>query len=421
MASTDTFDSNKYLQAINTSSGSTPKTSFNYDAFLGDINKAATSTAQVNIPDPAGIYKIAKKTFQPKYTPAGQQQRGMAGSLMADYQTKAQAMKDQAAKAATALEMKGAATVQSMTALEALQAQSAANRQSSADAWVQAAGKAEEYVADTRARSVQALGDMDRIFSEMNQGRDFAKAHSVQAGVQATIGAMDAELRQIRQGAKSPEDLAKQEMQFNQKKRTALGNMQSQIEVGYQQIAEEANKNYFNARADTATKMAMYSGFQEQQHVETLMGMAKSGDAYALADAQFQLTVEQLKMAGMDDMAGWIVSTPQFSVELAPLMAGMIGIADMYVSGTPSTSTTQAQQGPLATYSAAGANYSPQSEGTFQLQPAAQPVNSAVKLAQSQPGTAPPPKAPASSGTTNTGSTQNPKTAEQMYQGGWTG
>ena len=45
-------------------------------------------------------------------------------------------------------------------------------------------------------------------------------------------------------------------------------------------------------------------------------------------------------MAGMDDLANWMVGTPEFSMELGSLMASMVDIGGMYVTApTPRAKT----------------------------------------------------------------------------------
>lgn len=309
----DEFDSNKYLKAFDASKPGT--TRFDYDAFLADIGKTAQQTRDVSIPSLAPVQAMQAKLPQYKRTETAR--LGIQAGMQ-DWQTQAEVTKGRAEKAATALETKGASTVESMRNLEALESEVRAQQGRGETLWTEAAKKAGEYVEATRSRTVGTLRDLDDIFRGINTDRDYAKAHAMQAGVQATLGAMEGEGRAI---AEKYGTDSKEFQVFTEKKMKSLGNMQSQIEVGYANLVEEANKNYLNARTDVATKMQMYTGFQEQQHVETLMGMARSSESYAMQSAQFLLTVEQLRMAGMDDMANWITGTPEFSMELASLMA----------------------------------------------------------------------------------------------------
>jgi len=54
--------------------------------------------------------------------------------------------------------------------------------------------------------------------------------------------------------------------------------------------------------------------------VEMLKYMADAKAGYAMQHAQFQIGVEQLKMAGMENLANWIVSTPSFTMDSTPLI-----------------------------------------------------------------------------------------------------
>lgn len=224
--------------------------------------------------------------------------------------------KKEAGKAATALEMQGAATVSHLERLDELQREAYARRERTADIWASVAEKADEYVKAAQSRTQQALDRLDKINSEISEGRDFAKAHAMQAAVQGVIGSLKQQEDQVvqRYGLES-----KEYQMFQMKKAQTLSTAQSQIESSHQQMAEQQGVAYMNASTELQWKEDMYSSFQEQQHVETLRYMAQANDAYDLQLSQFNLTVEQMRSAGMENMANWIVQTPVFSMDIQPL------------------------------------------------------------------------------------------------------
>lgn len=314
-------DTNKYLKAFDPSKPLQPST-FNYEAFLSDVGKAAEKTRQVVLPDPAKeqAFKSWAATGRGKF-PGGvgsteyQQWQAISG----DWEKQKDLLQRQAEKAATALEMKAGGTAAGMQKLEEMQQKALTSQQTATDLWTGAAKKAGEYVEATKLRTKQTLAQLDDLFKQIGTNRDFAKAHAMQVSVQSVIGSMDTELRA------TAEKYGVESKEYQEKlgrKRIALGNIQSQIHTGYQQIAEEQAKNFMNARVETATKMNMYTGFQEQQHVETLMGMAGASQAYELQASEFVVQTEMLKMAGLDDMANWLIQTPEFSLDLSSLVAG---------------------------------------------------------------------------------------------------
>jgi hypothetical protein len=227
----------------------------------------------------------------------------------------------EAEKAATAQEMMGDVTTQYMQNLEAIQARTRAQMESSEDAFGAAAEKADEYVQAARGRVSTVLNKLDEINTQIMEDRDFAKAHAMQASVQATLGSMKAEERNIIENYGMD---SKEYQQFVGSKQTALATVQSNIHASYQRLADEQGKTYMNVTADAMTKSHMYLGFQEQQHVEMLKYREQSKQAYALQAAQFDVGVEQLKMAGMENLANWIIETPTFSMDMTPLVT-MIG------------------------------------------------------------------------------------------------
>ncbi len=298
----------------------------NYADYEQKIKQAAASTRKVE-------GSIAPVTgYKPAYTVAGQ--RGTSSTLTGSRAATAQAitssaeaqqkdLQKQAERSASALEMVGSATLSGVKSLEAIQGTIRQQVQSSADAFGAAAEKADEYVQAVRGRVTEVLTKLDDLNKNITKDLDFAKAHSMQASVQGVLGSMKAEERNIAQtyGTGSPEYA-----QFQASKRISLATVQSNIQASYATIRSQQADSYRNAFVDTATKMNMYVGYQEQQHVEMLKYQEQEQAAIALQGAQLDATIEQMKMSGMENLANWIVHSPTFTMDVTPMVTALSGL-----------------------------------------------------------------------------------------------
>jgi hypothetical protein len=284
--------------------------SFDYEAYRQKIQQTAAQTRDVgSTATPSGAQSVVDR-LRGAY-------KGIGQTAVSNYQTQAEAQKKQANKAATALEMQGGATIDYLQRLDAIKQGVTAQAANARASWDAASEKADEYVQAAKGRVGEVLSKLDDINTQIGRDRDFSKAHAMQASVQATLGSMKAEERNILEtyGANS-----KEFEQFKMSKMNALGTVQSNIHATYQQLQEEQGKNYLNVVSDSYTKSNMYLGFQEQQHVDMLKYKADAQNAYDLQVSQFEIGVEQLRMSGMENLANWIVETPTFSMDATPLM-----------------------------------------------------------------------------------------------------
>lgn len=250
--------------------------------------------------------------------------KGIGETAISQYGQQAEVQKKGAEKAASALEMQGGATIDYLQRLDKIREGTVAKAGAAREAWAAAPEKADEYVQAAKSRVGEVLAKLDDINAEIGRERDFSKAHAMQASVQATIGSMKAEERNIVEtyGAES-----KEFEQFQMSKMNALGSVQSNIHATYQQLQEKQGQNYLNVVSEAYTKSNMYLGFQEQQHVDMLKYKADAQNAYDLQVSQFEVGVEQMKMAGMENLANWMVETPTFSMDATPLMTLLADLA----------------------------------------------------------------------------------------------
>jgi len=268
---------------------------------------------------------------------------GAFGSLgqaaVQNWERQAADLRKRAERAATGLEMTGTAALQGIQNLETIQETVRGQVQSATETWGAAAEKADEYVQAARSRVGEVLGKLDDIHQDIGQRRDFAKAHAMQAAVQATTGSMRTEERNIAQnyGVDSPEYA-----QFQQSKRTTLARIQSNIETNYRQLAEAQDTAFLQATTEAYTKSNMYVGFQEQQHVEMLKYRDTSRNQYALQAAQLDVGIEQLKMEGMENLANWLIETPTFSMDATPLITMLADMTETAESLRQAEAATRA-------------------------------------------------------------------------------
>jgi len=304
-----------------------------WNALNTRIGELSQKTSQVAVPEmpemPGGLNDIAKARWQ------------AAG---AGIESQIPVVQGRAEKAAEALKIKGATTQASMQRLAQLQQQTTERTQNYADAWNEAVKKAGEYVENARERTTSLLGKIQELGNDIINDLDFEKAHAFQASVQGLKGSMEEERRAIaRKYGTDSKELA----QFDQKRKSTIGGIFSQVTSAFGAAVREAGTSVMNAFADAGQRMHMYTNFAEQTHVETLKAKAQLNAAYDLQTSQFQLGVEQLRMSGMDDLANWLVETPEFSIDMAPLLNLMADLQELQArggggGGAPGSSTAGA-------------------------------------------------------------------------------
>lgn len=289
-----------------------------FEDYQKRIQEAAAKTRKVEGGTvPKDVYQLATEA------PEGPGKvQGMAA--LAQYSQEAGEMQERAEKAATGLEMVGEQTGRYLGGLETIQAGIRGQVESSQDSWGAAAEKADEYVQAARSRVGEVLNKLDETFEQFGKDRDFAKAHAMQASVQAVMGSMKNEERNI---VENYGTTSKEYAQFQASKQTALATVQSNLHASYEQLAEAQQNTYLNVMSDAYTKSNMYVGFQEQQHVEMLKYKDASKNAYNLQVAQFEVGIEQMKMVRMENLANWMIETPSFSMDMTPLVTTLVDIA----------------------------------------------------------------------------------------------
>ena len=233
-------------------------------------------------------------------------------------------LKDRANQQAEAIKLRSAGFEQSITNLEAIQAEQRATAGDSTEKNQEAIDKAAQYVQDTRRRALEVRQLIQDTAKDMTQERSSAKAHSAQVAVQGVMGKYAQEEKRVAQshGTDSAEYA-----QLQDEKQIALATVGSEIQTAYHQMAEAQDQNILAATVGAEEKMNMYTGFQEQQHVETILAVAKSTDLYNIQAAQWNVGIEQLKMAQYNDMADYMASIPDFYVDTSPLVALMSEVA----------------------------------------------------------------------------------------------
>lgn len=260
------------------------------------------------------------KTGMPLHEREAAQMTGKG--IVAGYETKREAMTKEAKKSAEALELMGMQTVTMLKNLGGLEEEVKGQYDTARGNWQKAIDQAEEYAKASPIRALASLEKLEEVNNQIATGRDFAKAHDAQAAAQSVIAASRGAVRQAAElyGAGSPEHRQAQESQ-----KQSLAAAQSGIIGAYRRIEEAQNIAYMNASAETMWRGDMYTSFQEQQHVETIRYMAQSSQEYSLQWGQFQLGIEQLKAAGLENLANWLVQTPTYSMDVAPYLTALAG------------------------------------------------------------------------------------------------
>jgi len=287
-----------------------PTAGFDPAAYQKTIQKTAAATRDVGATAVPSGAQAAVGELKGAY-------KGIGETAVSQYGEQAKVKQKEAEKAATALEMQGGATIEYLQRLDKIREGVTSRSEAARAEWAAAPEKADEYVQAARSRVGEVLAKLDDINSQIGKDRDFSKAHAMQASVQATLGSMRTEERNIVEtyGAES-----KEFEQFQMSKMNSLGVVQSNIHASFQQLQEKQGQNYLNVVSEAYTKSNMYVGFQEQQHVDMLKYKADAQNAYDLKVSQFEIGVEQLRSVGMENLANWILETPTFSMDATPLM-----------------------------------------------------------------------------------------------------
>ncbi len=334
-----------------------PVSGFDPEAYQKTIQKTAAATRDIgDVSMPSGLTQAVEKR-----SPGGTA-RALGEAALSQYGKQTEVKQAEAEKAATALEMQGGATIEYLQRLDKIREGVTTKAAAAREAWAAAPEKADEYVQASRSRVGEVLEKLDDINSQIGKDRDFSKAHAMQASVQATLGSMRAEERNIVETYGTD---SKEFEQFQMSKMNTLGAVQSNIHASFQQLQEKQGQNYLNVVSEAYTKSNMYVGFQEQQHVDMLRYKADAQNAYDLQVSQFEIGVEQLRSAGIENLANWIIETPTFSMDATPLVALLgdmfttqaAGARADYALQTQRIAATPPSKAPKRDRSSAGVGY----------------------------------------------------------------
>ena len=283
-------------------------------------------TAGIEGDDKFQYTRAKKQTTSGGYATAEEGNLAMQQAKTAEeaYNIQKEALGGQANKAGMALGLKGEHYAESMEQLDALSTELSSAANPATALWASAIEKADEFVTAGIQRTADAVKKLEDMNAGFMENQQTAKAHDMQVAVQSTLGTMNAEGRGIleRYGAESAEYAG-----YMTTKSQTLATLQSSIHSTYQQIRNAQNTTLLNAVSQTTMQHNMYTNYHEQQAVQTRMAAAQAEETYGLQVAQLQITAEQLKLSVGDDMANWIIGTPEFTSDLQPLMAF---VADTY-------------------------------------------------------------------------------------------
>jgi hypothetical protein len=289
---------------------------FDYNAFLSKVGEMSQKTRQVFDPGLPSL-KDYKQAWKMQGKPSGGAYP-MLQQAYQEYGTQKEVKQQQADKAAEALQLRGQGFADYMRNIFAVQQQTRTDVEKGKEAYGEASAQAEQYVKESVARKEQILSTVSDLADEMLQTHDFEKAHAMQASVQAALGQYSQREREIARefGRDSAEFEALQV-----EKATNMGQMQSSIHASYREVEDQLRSTILNTTAEAALKSDMYINFQEQMHVETLKAMAQMDAQYSLQLGNFEIGLEQMRMAGLDEMANWFTSTPAYAMDTQSIMS----------------------------------------------------------------------------------------------------
>jgi hypothetical protein len=254
--------------------------------------------------------------------------QALGESILSQYESQREVLQGQATTAADALRMYGAGFEEFMAGTEAQGEEAAEDKKAAQERFDLAAAAADQAVKDSKTRAQEVMRKLEEINLKAGEQMDFARAHDVQIGVQSTIGRMKDEERGIvgEFGAGSPEH-----RQFKAAQSEQLGIMNSGIQSTYAKLRDEQHQTYLKTSSEAMLQSNMYINFQEQLRVETLKGLAQANAAYDLEYSQFQIGLEQLRLRGMEDMANWMIQTPEFAMDITPITTAMYELAELTI------------------------------------------------------------------------------------------
>lgn len=326
--STGLPDASKLIQAT-----STKKPLPVSDDYRAKLEEAAARTRDVQGLDPATASYIGKAVSKLETTPgtegatSGSQSLAPIGkALESNLKTQEADLKKRAEGAASALEIAGGAAITGAENIAGIQESLRGQAGQAAASFGAAAEKADEYVQAARGRVQAVLSKVDQIYEDINKSNDFSKSHDMQSAVQASLGSMRAEERNIAQtyGADSAEY-----QQFKMQKSNSLGVVQSDIHSTYAKLKIQMDATYLSTVSDAYAKGNTGVSYQEQQHVDMLKFQAQTQSAYNLQVAQLDTALEQMKTAGYENLANWILETPTFSMDASATVAA---ISDLLIT-----------------------------------------------------------------------------------------
>lgn len=302
----DSWDYNAFLTDPAGGQGTAP--AFNWESYQQQIQETMGRTTDIGDITPPPV----QYGDDPRVQAALATREAQVGSIQ-----------DRAKQSAMALGVRSAGFERYMKNLDAIRGGMAETKEKKGEeggADEAAIAQAATYVEETKARTDQVRAILEGLDRDMTQEREEAKAHSAQVAVQSILGQYGREERRIadQYGLDSAEW-----KELQGEKSQSLAAAGSQIQVEYQRLAEAQRTNILNATVDTETKMHMYTGFQEQQHVEIMAAVAKESDAWDLNYAQSQLALEGLSMAGFSEMADYIASIPDYYIDNSEIVALM--------------------------------------------------------------------------------------------------
>jgi len=315
-----TVDYTQYQKLLEDAASRTSSVQGISDQTLKSLQSATSQlggggTTTVPVPGHISVQEVKQPTTG---TSAGL--KAVGEGLVSNLQTQQTDLQKQAQSAADALKIAGEAHLAGNQNIEAIQQNLRTQAGTAAQSFGAAAAQADEYVQAARQRVQDVLGKVDDIYNQIQTSNDFAKAHDMQAAVQASIGSMNAEGRNIAQvyGTDSAEY-----QQFTAQKQQALGAVQSNIHAAYAKLKANMDTTYLSATMDAYTKANTAVSYQEQQHVDMLNYKGQAESAYQLKVAELDTTLEQMKTAGMENLANWILETPTFSMDATSTIAAI--------------------------------------------------------------------------------------------------
>ena len=324
----DNVDLNKYQDTISRAVSRTRQVQGPSKLDMGGWNPIFSPSAgpkvQVGIPGLGGIGTKMVPANPGAEIAARRNKASMASAAAKDYETKYKSTQAEANRAADALAMRGAASVEKIQSLRAAR-ENFMGPEAKKDylkRYEEATKLAGTYVDSANVRLSHFMGTMDNLLSEQEGRLELARVQDIESAVYVLEGNLDQEWREYMANpdTKSGIDYETQLDFHRAKRRQQHSAIRSSISPAYAKLEQDFRQAHMAATQQGYTDLSMHISFREQQHIEAKQAEAAAGAKYKLDVMNLDMLVADSIGKEYEDTMNWILQSPVSSVDTLPMM-----------------------------------------------------------------------------------------------------